>query len=411
MPIQRQHPLAATLAGAILAAAFATPVAADDSSDRFLDAVSRGDFSLNLRYRYEDVDQEGFDESGRASTLRTVAAYRTLWWKGLQVYLEVEDVHDLGLSSEHNNTGAGSLGNGVADRPVIADPPLTEFNQAYLGWKPMSSLPIRLGLQEVVIDNARFVGNVGWRQNHQTFEAARVDFTGIDDLVLSYSFIDRQHTVTGDSQPMSTSHLGVGYTFGGIGTLKGYALLLDFDNPGRATLNSTTFGASFGGTTKLSETLDLGYRLELAHQTDTNNPVRIDADYLRGDLSLTVSRFTFAAAYEVLGGSPEDGQLNTPLATLHGFNGWADKFLVTPSFGLRDLFGSVGATIGRFKLTAVYHDFSADTGGAAWGTELDAEIAYTTPWKQQLALKYAGYDADEHATDTTKLWLYTTWGF
>jgi hypothetical protein len=411
MPVYRLQPLLVILAGALLATAFPTPASADESADRFLDAVSKGRFSLNLRYRYEDVDQEGFDERGQASTLRTVAAYRTLWWKGLQVFLEVEDVHDLGLSGEHNNAGAGSLGNAVADRPVIADPPLTEFNQAYLGWKPVSSLPIRLGLQEVVIDNARFVGNVGWRQNHQTFEAARVDFTGVENLVLSYAFLDRQHTITGDSQPMSTSHLGAGYSFGEIGVLKGYALLLDFEQDSRKTLNSTTFGAFFDGTAKLSETLGLGYRLELAYQTDTNNPVRIDADYLRGDVSLKVSRFTFAAAYEVLGGSPEDGQFNTPLATLHGFNGWADKFLVTPTHGLHDLFGSVGATLGRFKLTVVYHDYSADTGGGDWGTELDAEVAYTTPWKQMLALKYAGYDADEHATDTTKLWFYTTWGF
>ena len=42
--------------------------------------------------------------------------------------------------------------------------------------------PFRFGLQEVVIDNSRFIGNVGWRQNHQSFEAARVAFNGIEKL-------------------------------------------------------------------------------------------------------------------------------------------------------------------------------------------------------------------------------------
>ena len=121
----------------------ALPSAADETADNLLDAITKGTFSLNLRYRYEDVDQTGFDDRGKASTLRTMAGYRTRWWKGIEAYLEFEDVHNLGLSNDHNNAGAGSLWNGVTDRPVIPDPALTEFNQAYLGWRPLRSLPFR----------------------------------------------------------------------------------------------------------------------------------------------------------------------------------------------------------------------------------------------------------------------------
>ena len=99
------------------------------------------------------------------------------------------------------------------------------------------------------------------------------------------------------------------------------------------------------------------------------------------------------------------------MATLHKFNGWADKFLNTPVFGLQDLFLSVAAKLGRFRLEAIYHDFSADTGGGEWGTELDAGVIYTAPWKQQFAIKYANYDAKDFATDTAKLWVWTSWGF
>jgi len=137
----------------------------------------------------------------------------------------------------------------------------------------------------------------------------------------------------------------------------------------------------------------------------------VNADYLRADLGLTVSKVTFGIGYEVLEGSVEDGEFTTPLATLHKFNGWADKFLVTPTDGLQDFFGSVTATLGKFKLIGVYHDFSADTGGAKWGTELDAAVIYTAPWKQQFAIKYADYSAKDHATDTQKLWIWTSWGF
>ena len=296
--------------------------------------------------------------------------------------------------------------------PSSRTPPLTEFNQVYLGWRPVKSLPFRFGLQEIVIDNSRFVGNVGWRQNHQTFEGARVAFEGVDNLTIGYSHIGRQHTVNGASLPMSTSHLGAAYTIDGIGTVRGYGLLLDYEDEAQWDLSTTTYGGFFNGKAELSGNLNLTYRLEYARQQDTgNNPNGIRTDYGRADLGLSISRVTIAAGYEVLGGSPEDGQFQTPLATLHKFNGWADKFLITPTNGLQDLFLSVTAGHGKWKLMAIYHDFSADTGGGDWGTELDATVIYTTPWKQQVSLKYAAYNAKGWATDTTKLWLWTSWGF
>ena len=118
--------------------------------------------------------------------------------------VEFENVVNIGFSNDHNNLGAGSLWNGVTDRPVIADPPITEINQVYLDWKPLDSLPLRGGRQEIIIDNARFIGNVGWRQNHQTFDGATAHFTGVKNLDLGYAYIARQRTVTGASRPMST---------------------------------------------------------------------------------------------------------------------------------------------------------------------------------------------------------------
>ena len=399
------------LSVAVTMAVSATPIRADEASDNVLDAITKGTFKLNLRYRYADVDQDGFDKRGQASTLRTMAGYKTGTWKGLEVYLEFEDIRDIGFANDHNNAGAGSLWNGVIDRPVIPDTPVTELNQAYLGWSPIKALPFRFGLQEIVLDNSRFIGNVGWRQNHQSFEAARVAYEGVKNLALGYSYIGRQHNVLGGSLPMSSMHLSAAYTFSKIGTLKGYGLLLDYEREAQQDLNSTTFGAFFDGKAKISDALSLIYRLEFARQTDTNNPNNINAGYGRADFGVSISKVTIAAGYEILGGSADDGQFRTPLATLHKFNGWADKFLNTPTNGLQDLSLSVTAVLGRFKLIVIYHDFSADPGGAGWGTELDAAVIYTAPWKQQFAVKYAGYSAKDHATDTTKLWVWTSWGF
>jgi len=377
-----------------------------------LEAITKGDFKLNLRYRYEEVDQDSYEKRGQASTLRTMAGYKTGTWNGLMVYLEFEDIRDLGMSSDHNNKGAGDLWNGVTDRPVIADAPVTEVNQAYLGWSPVESLPFRFGLQEIVVDNSRFIGNVGWRQNHQSFEAGRVAFNGVKNLKLDFSYIGRQRNIFGGSKPMDTMHFGAGYTFGGIGTLKGYALILDYEREADMAVNSTTYGVFFDGKAPLSDTLSLIYRAEIAQQNDSNNPVtNIDAQYMRADLGVKISKVTVAAGYELLGGSAEDGKFSTPLATLHKFNGWADMFLGTPTTGLEDVSLSVTAVLGKFKLLGIYHDFSADTGGGDWGSEIDAAVIYTAPWKQQFAIKYADYSATDHAVDTTKLWLWTSWGF
>ncbi len=178
---QTQKPRLTFVLLAILTVA-AFPQASAEDPPSLGDAVTKGKLSLNLRYRYEGVDQTGFEENGQASTLRTTLGYRTLSWNRLAAMIEFENVVNVGLSNDHNNLGAGSLWNGVTDRPVIPDPPITEINQVYLDWKPVDSLLIRGGRQEIVIDNSRFIGNVGWRQNHQTFDGAKAHFTGVKNL-------------------------------------------------------------------------------------------------------------------------------------------------------------------------------------------------------------------------------------
>ncbi len=398
--------LAALLAGPAL------PAVAQDEEVNLLDAITKGTFSLNLRYRYEDVDQDGFDDKGQASTLRTSFGYSTQWWKGLMVFAEFEDVHGLGLSDDHNNNGDGSWWNEVTDRPVIPDPESTEINQAYLGIRPVDGLVFRAGLQEVVIDNARFIGNVGWRQNHQSFEAINASFDRVSNLFLGFTYLGQVHTITGASLPMSSYHGEAGWTFGKIGTLTGYLLSLDYDNEAKWALSTSTYGVFFDGDANLSEKLRLNYRLEIAQQSDSgNNPNNVDAGYRRADLGVAFGKLTVAGGYEVLEGGPGDGKFTTPLATLHKFNGWADKFLTTPDDGLEDLFLSVTAKLGSFSLSGIYHDFSANTGSSSWGNEFDAHIVYTAPWKQKFALKLARYSADDWATDTDKIWLWTSWGF
>ena len=116
------------------------------------------------------------------------------------------------------------------------------------------------------------------------------------------------------------------------------------------------------------------------------------------------------SAYESLGGdqSVADSAFRTPLATLHAFQGWADKFLATPGAGVNDLFATVKYKAGKWDLTGVYHDFSAEDGSADWGTEFDVSAGRTLGDGYGLLLKAALYDADQHSADTTKFWVMLT---
>ena len=58
--------------------------------------------------------------------------------------------------------------------PLVPDPEAYELNRAHLTNTSIANTTITLGRQRINIDDQRFVGNVGWRQNEQTFDALRV---------------------------------------------------------------------------------------------------------------------------------------------------------------------------------------------------------------------------------------------
>lgn len=113
----------------------------------------------------------------------------------------------------------------------------------------------------------------------------------------------------------------------------------------------------------------------------------------------------------MLGGDGTNA-FSTLLATGHKFNGWADKFLSTPVNGLEDLYFGIMADLSgvhkhleNTKAKVIYHDYSAENGGADYGTEWNAVITKKFAKKYAASLKYASYDADSFSNDTSKLWL------
>ncbi len=403
------RPLRTLALGLVVALAWATAGLAEDATS-VADALKKGKPSINLRYRLETVSEDAFAKDATASTLRTVIGYTSADYKGFSVFGEAENVTVVG-NELYNNRGAGSLANGITDRPVVADPALTEINQTGLRYQN-EDWKVTLGRHEIILGDARYVGNVGWRQNHQSFDAVRIENQSLEQVTFSYSFVDQVNRIFGDSQDHSSHLINAIVDTGRLGKLTLYGYLLNYRDPGAAGASTATYGIELTGKQEMRNGLSWLYELEYAQQRDSaDNPNQIDADYIFVVVGASIPLVTVKLGWEVLGGSPGDGSFRTPLATLHKWNGWADKFVATPATGLADLHLTLTGKAGALSWLARYHDFSADTGDADFGSEIDLQLLYKTPWEIALGLKAALYDADQLSTDTDKLFAWAGYSF
>ncbi|MEJ8569076.1 alginate export family protein [Elongatibacter sediminis] len=386
-------------------------VAADEiqAADSLAEAFTQGKATVGFRYRFEHVDQDPLDRNARASTLRGRLNFRTDDWNGFAAFGELDYIGNIGW--DDYNEGAGNTPD-RSEYPVVADPVGPDLNQAWLQWSDGSGTTLRGGRQRIIYDNARFVGNVGWRQNEQTYDGVWLQKkfgTGLDAQV---AWVWQVNRIFGDDVPAgendnTTWLANVGWDVADAGKLTGY--YYDIDNDDVAGFSTRTWGLRFAGSRE-SGGLTFGYAAEYAHQTDGhNNPVDFSADYYRFDLSLGIGRITPYVGYESLGG--DDGEagasFRTPLATLHAFNGWADKFLATPGAGLDDVFGGVKGKIGDWAWNVVYHAFDAESGSGSYGSEVDASLARGFAGHYHVLFKAARFKGDDDPAyqDTTKFWI------
>ncbi len=367
-------------------------------------AEGQGDWIIDARLRYEFVDQAGFAEEAGALTLRTRLGYETPAWKGFKALVEGENV--TALSDRYNRTT-----NGQVAYPTVLDPETTELNRAQISWSGAKANVV-VGRQRIVLGNARFVGNVGFRQNEQTFDAAKVAFKVNPTTTLTWIYVDRVHRILGDDSPQgewdSDSHVIQLDSKTPIGQLTAYGYLLDFESA--PLQSSATWGARLTGSRPLAAGSSLTWEVEYARQGDYgSNPVDFDLDYLALAAGLKADSRYITLGLERLDGDGARG-FGTPLATLHVFQGWADVFLATPARGVKDINLRAGATVplgGRkLKLAAAVHDFSDADGGLDYGSEIDASASLPLTPRLSFEVKAARFNGDLPAfADRTKVWV------
>jgi hypothetical protein len=402
----------AAAAGTILTLASVSSAAQDQS---FGEAIARGDAGLDLRYRYEFVDQDALDpedalKDANASTLRIRLNYKTgTWGGGWSGFIEADNVIE--VLFDDFNSGSGTSSPRRNDYATVADPKGSDLNQLYFQYAPNDDWQTRVGRQRILLDDQRYVGGVGWRQNEQTYDALSVRYQGFESGQIFYSYVVNVNRIFGNEVPagdhqQDTHLLNAAVNLTDAWKLTGYAYLIDNDD--LAAFSTSTFGLRASGKLKAGEG-SFNLLAEFATQSDYgNNPASFDANYFRIQADWSLDRLSVGAGMESLGSDNGTGFI-TPLATLHLFNGWADQFLSTPSGGIEDLYLKLGFKPGKWNLQLVYHDFSAETGSSDYGTEIDLSAQRKLGNRYGVLLKLADFQADDAPfVDTLKFWVMLT---
>ncbi|MEW6991797.1 alginate export family protein [Colwelliaceae bacterium 6441] len=389
--------LSLSLISSAILASLAFTATAGDNNASLSDALTNGKASANLNLRYEAVEQDNAAKDADALTLRTRLNYTTGAFKGFSAAVELEN--SIALVDDYKD----AIGHGN-EYSVVADPDHTELDQAYIAYKG-DKLSGKIGRQVITMDNHRFVGHVGWRQDRQTFDALTLGYQLSEATKVSYAYLAKRNRIFSDDKDVdSQDHLlNISHKLS-AGKLTGYAYLLEEDKTGGAEIN--TFGVRYAGSTKLSGN-KFTYSAEFAQQE--NDTADKSANYIALEAGTTLSNINLKAGYELLGSDNGEYGFSTPLATLHKFNGWADQFLGTPAQGLQDIYVSVGGKLAGGKWTIIAHDFSADDASATvddLGSEIDAVYAKAINKTFKVGVKYASYNAGDIKVDADKVWVW-----
>jgi len=369
---------------------------------------------LDVRYRYEHVDQDSFDKDANANTIRARVGFETGRFYGIGGVAEFQATQAIGRqrynSTVNNNT----------QYPVVADPNNLDLDQLYLsldGTVPHTAL--KVGRQRVLWDNQRFIGNVGFRQNEQTLDSVRATTTIVPETELEYLYTWRVHRIFGTKSDVGSLPLqghGFHVHYSGLDFVKisPFGLLLDYQSRSQRGLSSATGGALLKGDFALNDDWTLSYGGGFANQQDyENNPNDFDLWYYAVEPSIAWKFIKGTVGYEVLQGDGENA-FQTPLATLHGFNGLTDQFLTTPPDGLQDLYFKLAVdlpltgVLSDIALKGGYREFWAEHGNSHYGSEWDLgafKTFHLDDSQMVLGVQYGDYDADNFSTDTKKLWV------
>jgi hypothetical protein len=380
--------------------------------DPLADAFTGGTPSIEVRPRYEFVDQHG-KASAEAFTMRTLLGFSTQPVDDIAATVQLINVAD--IAGTYN-----SLVDGKTRYATIADPDATNINQAFASYTGLPDTSVAVGRQIINLDDVRFVGNVDFRQNMQTFDAVTATSKPLPDVKLTGGYvwgikdIVNRHIPTriflGEAgwSPMKAIQVeAFSYWYGNeAGSVIAGAAGCGLAGP--QACNSVTYGMRGHGEIGLPSDLKIEYRGTYARQSSYDGgSALIDADYIQASGKLDWNGTNIGAEYMLMGSNGNGTYgFQTPLATKHAFNGWAEMFLTTPPKGLATVDAFAGTKIFDATLLAKYYRFKSDFKDLSYGDEWDVSLNYKFSAHIQAGIEYADYHAAGFGASTRAGWLF-----
>ncbi|WP_203291758.1 alginate export family protein [Maricaulis parjimensis] len=372
-----------------------------------------GTVFLDMRARYENADQDG-KLGADATTLRTRLGWRSPDWNGFTFLGEVENVVALDGDDDYN-----SGLNGLSQYTSISDGAFTELNRLQASYAFNEHVSVTVGRQYLDLDDGRFVASAGHRQDKNSHDALRVDYTR-GDWRATYVYHDQINRGPGDDSNWdSDSHLfNVRYAVAPALTVSGFLYLIDITEPGRGERSNQTWGGRMNGGIEHGD-YEIDYAVMFSRQQDYGSATTdFDLGLISTDFSVSRGGAEFAVGYDIVEGNGSTGVSN-PLGKNHGVLGWADAFSgggrqgtvdgvedfnVMASYGL----GWESGWLRGLETGVRYHDFSSERLGDDLGEEWDAFITAEFPGGFELSWQFADYDGPDVApapADRVKNWI------
>jgi hypothetical protein len=437
MKLKRNSMIAAFLICILYCVALPARVAAQDQSETTSNEapseslprslwswLKEGDISFNARFRFESFERDGapFTATAYAPTLRLALGYQTPAVSGFSAFAQGEAVIVTG-PADYNDPTLPSQNR--PNLPAILDPKSLELSQGYVQWEhgaEHKKVAIKVGRQEIALNDGRFVRYSDWRQVHGTFDAAKLDADLPRNFSFTYAFINRFYREVGydatDGHPAMHTHM-IDLVWTKPQRLRAslYGLLLDYRSPAQFSLSTQTYGLRVNGPYQFNKDWSLIYTAEYAKQKNYGtNPHQVDENYYLGELGPGWRGLNVKVGEAFLGGRSATDLLTTPLAP--PFNGWTDLFFNDPSGsagnGLEARYINANGPIhflGDTLATVIYYDYHSDFPHVHYGSELDMSLAYkvkriSNRW--EIGWRLGRYWADHLFANAIRTSVYTS---
>lgn len=423
----------------------------------FLDSIMQGKPMTSFRLRYENVNQDGYQpanligattatpnnptrnnqlKDAESITLRSLIGWQSAPFHNFSFAGQVINVSK--FKDDYNDSTNGTLINGVSNQPnnvqyaKIVDPDDTDINQLFVDWTGIKNTRVRLGRQQINLDNVRFIGDIGFRQVMQVFDGVTVLNKSIPDTEIYAGHIERVKQITTELRSDGALEIiNAKYRISPTESLVGYGYFSGFSDlglgrawfgnaplAGGGTKNGTAnqnadqgnkvLGLRLDGVHKIDDDWKALYTAEYAKQTNySGGDSRIDAHYYKVGGGAAYGNFTLRGDQELLSSNNSTYAFQTPFGTNHLFQGWVDKFLATPLEGMQDSFITATYKYKDFLFFADYHLYKSDenfhtvgsganTNGNKFGTEWNAAVTYNVNKNIMTKLEYGRFTEGDH---------------